>query len=73
MPPSTQEPPDEAALRDGLRRVTDLYIGEADLSKAPGESGFIRVNVEVALDHGRVRFSRGFVAFERRIEIGGRS
>lgn len=73
MPPNTAEPPDGAALRDGLRGATSLYIDEADLGRAAGETGFIKLNVEVALDKGRVRFTRGSVAFERRIDIGGKS
>lgn len=69
---ANQEPPDEGALRKGLLGALGLYIEEADLSRAPGETGFINVTIQVALDHGRVRFTKGSVFFERRIDIGGR-
>lgn len=73
MPPSTHEPPDGAALREGLRGAVSMYVDEADLTRAAGETGFIQCKVEIALDKGRVRFTRGSVAFERRIDIGGKS
>lgn len=72
MPPSTHEPPDGAALQQGLLDATALYIQDADLRRAAGETGVVQLKVEVVLDKGRVRFTRGSVAFERRIEIGGR-
>ena len=67
------EPPDGAALKLGLQGAIALYVDEADLSRAAGETGIVRCHVEVALDHGRVRWTKGSVAFERRIEIGGKS
>lgn len=65
--------PDGAALRDGLRGAISMYVDDADLSRAAGETGVIEVKVQIVLDHGRVRFTKGSVAFERRIEIGGRA
>lgn len=67
------EPPDGAALQQGLIDAVGLYVQDADLARAAGETGVIRCVVEIVLDKGRVRFTKGSVAFERRIEIGGRA
>lgn len=67
------EPPDGQALKAGLLGALSIYVDEADLTRAAGETGIVRCQVEVALDKGRVRWTKGSVAFERRIEIGGRS
>lgn len=73
MSPPNYEPPDGAALQQGLIDAVGLYVQDADLARAAGETGVIRCVVEIVLDKGRVRFTKGSVAFERRIEIGGRA
>lgn len=63
--------PDQTALRAGIRGVLSLYIDEADLIFAVGESGLLVVNVQIQLDRGRAQWSKGNVHFERRIDLGG--
>lgn len=71
MPKPPREVPDAAALREGLLAALGIYVEEADLSHAAGETGFIHLNVKVMIDSGRVRYTQGGVHFERRIEIAG--
>lgn len=69
----TRELPDGPALKAGLLGALSIYVDDADLARAAGETGIVRCRVEVALDKGRVRWTKGSVAFERKIEIGGRA
>lgn len=64
--------PDGVALREGLRGAVALFIEDADLARAVGETGLVTCHVTIALDHGRVRWTKGSVAFERRIEISSK-
>ena len=63
------EPPDRQALTKGLMDASAMFINEADLTHAVGESGFVHVNLRLTLDKGRVRLLTGQVSFERRVEI----
>ena len=69
---SVHEPPDQAALQQGLREAIDMYLQEADLRYAPGETGVIRCEVEVQLDRGRVQRTKGSVYFVRTFQVGAR-
>lgn len=66
----TDAPP-EADLREGLRRAFDLYLMETDLTHAVGENGRLFASVEVHLERGFARWTKGAVYFERRIDVGG--
>lgn len=65
------EPPDGTALVAGLRGVIDMYLKDADLRRAVGETGRVRVDLELYLRKGRVDRSQGAIWFERRIDFGG--
>ena len=65
------ETPDGQALIAGLRGVIDMYLNDADLRRAAGETGRIKVDLELYLRKGRVDRSQGGIWFERRIDFGG--
>jgi hypothetical protein len=67
------EPPSADDLREGLRHALDLFLLETDLSHAVGENGRMTAHVEVHLERGVARWTKGAVAFERRIDMGGTS
>lgn len=59
------------ALTEGVRAAALLAVSEAHLEYAVGETGKIRLTLEIDLNHGRVQRSRGACFFERIIDIGG--
>jgi hypothetical protein len=63
--------PDEQGLREGLVRAVEMFVAETDLSHAVGESGKLRVEVELALDRGRGQHALGSVSFNHRFALRG--
>lgn len=62
--------PDADMLSAGLLSAFGLLVAEADIGHAPGESGVVRGTVEIQLERGIVRGTRGSVSFEHRMELG---
>lgn len=66
-----QVPPTRDQLAEGLLAAAGIYLREADLAGAVGESGNVFLKLEVALDRGRPRRAKGAAYFERRMELRG--
>jgi len=66
-------PPDKEALRSGLLAALGLYLAEADLTYAAGESGVVFANLQVKLEKGKVIWTKGAVFFERRFDMVARA
>jgi hypothetical protein len=64
--------PDAIALTEGLRGAFGIFLAEADISHAVGETGVLRGTVEIFIERGRARHSKGSVSFEHRMELRGR-
>ena len=62
-----------SSLIEGIKAALLLYVSEADLNRAVGETGKIRVTLEVDLNRGRVQRSKGACYFERYVDLGGHS
>jgi hypothetical protein len=71
MTARSKEGPDALALIEGVRSAISLYINEANLDRAVGETGKIRVTFELDLNRGRVERTKGAAWFERYITVGG--
>lgn len=71
-PRSERVVPDADALSAGLLSAFGLFVAETDIGHAAGESGILRGTVEVLLERGIARNTRGSVSFERRMELGPR-
>lgn len=69
MTPSN--PPTADELREGLRSAFDMYLAETDLTRAVGENGRLFGTVEIHLERGRARWTKGAIYFERRVDFGG--
>jgi hypothetical protein len=65
------EGPDALALIEGIRSAIALYIHEASLDRAVGETGKIHVTFELDLNRGHVTRTKGAAWFERYITVGG--
>lgn len=61
--------PDEQALRQGLLGASGIYINETPLVHCVGETGIISVTLQMLLEAGKVRWTKGQVAFERKINL----
>lgn len=66
---SRPEPPDANSLSEGLLGAFGLFLRETSIAHAVGETGVLRGSVEVFLDHGRAKHTKGSVSFERRMEL----
>lgn len=64
-------PPDEGALREGLIQAFSIFVNETPLRHAVGENGRVNATLEMHLEHGFVRWCKGGVVFERRIDVKG--
>lgn len=64
--------PDQSKLRELMREAFDLYLQSTDVTHAIGQNGRLTVSLEIHLDGGHPRWTKGAVGFERRIDIGGR-
>ena len=74
MPRAPRAPatiPDEQGLKDGIVLALQMYVQEAGLRLAVGETGILRAGVEIFLDQGRAKHSKGSCYFERRMDLGG--
>lgn len=69
LPKTNREAADAASLATGLREAAEVTIRDTDLSHAVGHSGVITLSLRVALYNGRAQWTKGSVAFERRIEL----
>ena len=63
--------PDHATLKRLLEEAFGIYLQTTDLSHAVGQNGRLTVQLEVHLDGGHPRWTKGAVGFERRIDMGG--
>lgn len=63
--------PDAEGLAEGLRGAFGLFVGETDITHAVGETGVLRGTVEVFIEKGRAKHTKGAISFERRIELRG--
>ena len=70
-PKSERVPPSRDQLQEGLLATTGIYVTEADLAHAVGESGTVHLRLELKLERGRVRRSRGSCYFERQMDFRG--
>lgn len=66
------EPVDQSALKQGLLGSLSLVLDETDLRHAVGETGTLRASVEIFIERGHARWTKGSVSFEHRRELGGR-
>lgn len=64
--------PDHAKLKDLVREAFDIYLQTTDVSHAVGQHGRLTVALEIHLDGGHPRWTKGQIGFERRIDLGGR-
>lgn len=64
--------PDEQGLREGLMGAFGIYSNETDITHAVGETGVLRGYVEIFLERGRARHSKGSISFERRMDLQAR-
>lgn len=64
--------PDADGLSAGLQSAFGLFVAETDIAHAVGETGVLRGTVEVFLERGRARTTKGCVSFERRMEMQAR-
>lgn len=71
-PRSERETPDADALSAGLLSAFGLFVAETSIDHAAGETGVLRGTVEVLLERGVARHTKGSVSFERRMELGSR-
>lgn len=71
-PRSEREVPDEDSLSTGLLSAFGLFVAETDIAHAVGESGVLRGSIEIFLERGLARHTKGSVSFERRMELGPR-
>jgi hypothetical protein len=71
-PRSERPVPDEDALSAGLLSAFGLFVAETNIGHAVGESGVLRGTIEVFLERGQARHTKGGVSFERRMELGPR-
>lgn len=58
-------------MLDGVRKTVDMYLAEADLRMAVGETGVVKLEVVLQLERGLVQWSKGGCYFERRISYRG--
>lgn len=63
------QPTDSEAMKVALRTAAAIFSDEAALP-IEGESGRVHLNVEIHVERGRVRWTKGSCFFERRIEGG---
>ena len=63
--------PDHARLKALLREAFDVYLSGTDVSHAVGQNGRLTVQLEIHLDGGHPRWTKGAVGFERRIDMQG--
>ena len=68
-PRSEQEAPDADALSAGLLSAFGLFVAETDIGHAAGETGILKGTIEVLLERGKARHTKGSISFERRIEM----
>ena len=64
--------PDHPTLKALLREAFDIYLQSTDVSHAVGQNGRLTVSLEIHLDGGHPRWTKGAVGFERRIDMGGK-
>lgn len=63
--------PDHERLRSILREAFEVYLADSDISHAVGKNGRLIVDLEIHLDGGLPRWTKGAVSFERRIDVKG--
>ena len=63
--------PDHKRLKEILSEAFNVHLSEADLSHAVGKHGRLTVALEIHLDGGHPRWTKGAVGFERRIDLTG--
>lgn len=68
-PMTKREPPSREALCEGILGSAATIVRDTDLSHAVGESGLLTLTLTVSLDHGRAQWTKGSLAFERRINL----
>lgn len=61
--------PDHKALKALLQEAFSVYLQTTDVSHAVGQHGRLTVALEIHLDGGRPRWTKGAVGFERRIDM----
>lgn len=68
-PRSERIVPEADALSAGLLSAFGLFVAETDIAHAVGETGVLRGTVEIFLERGKGRHTKGSVSFERRLEL----
>lgn len=63
--------PDHSKLKALMREAFEIYLQTTDVSHAVGQNGRLTAHLEIHLDGGHPRWTKGAVGFERRIDMGG--